>query len=199
MENMKRAVIIAAVIEVVAKHGFHGASMSMIANCAGVAAGTAYLHFESKDHLMREAYKELEQRWLSAVMNEYPSQRSVRQRFSHLADRLIRHCMLFPAELLFVDQFLSSPYRRSACADDVLPGVGLRSVVRLFREGMENRTLKKMPQAMLLALACGPAIQVLRAHTAGSVHLNDARISETVKACWDSVSLQEATHIEIHQ
>ncbi len=42
MKNSKRAALIESVIQVVAKHGFHGASICMISGDAGVAAGTIY-------------------------------------------------------------------------------------------------------------------------------------------------------------
>ena len=41
------AAIRAALRRLVARHGFHGASMSAVAREAGVAAGTAYVHYES--------------------------------------------------------------------------------------------------------------------------------------------------------
>ena len=62
METAKRTALIQSTVQVVADCGFHGASMSLIADAAGVAAGTAYVHFESKDQLMLESYRVLERR-----------------------------------------------------------------------------------------------------------------------------------------
>jgi len=188
MNTTKQAALIESVIQVVAKHGFHGASISMIAGGAGVAAGTIYVHFESKDHLMLETYRELEQRCLAAVMKGYPSQGSIRQCFSHLVYGLIRHFMLFPEEFLFADQFLSSPYRK-AVSPHYLPDTELSGILQFFREGTEKQLFKEMPPTMLLALACGPLIQVVRANAAGFLYLDDDRISRTVEASWEAVSL----------
>jgi len=49
METAKRSALIQAAVQVVANCGFHGASVSLIANHAGVASGTVYVHFESKN------------------------------------------------------------------------------------------------------------------------------------------------------
>jgi AcrR family transcriptional regulator len=57
----KRAEIIRAALELIAEHGFHGAPMAMIAEKAGVAAGTIYRYFESKDILITELHRELEE------------------------------------------------------------------------------------------------------------------------------------------
>ncbi len=58
----KRSEIIRAAIELIAQHGYHGAPMAMIAERAGVGAGTIYRYFENKDVLIAELYRELEER-----------------------------------------------------------------------------------------------------------------------------------------
>ena len=198
MNTSKRSALIKASVEVVANCGFHGASMNLIAGVAGVAAGTVYVHFESKDHLMLETYRELERRCIAAVMKGYPPQGTIRQRFSHLAHGLIRHFMLFPEEFLFADQLLSSPYRKSV-SPHYLPDTELSGILQFFREGSEKQLFKEMPPAMLLALACGPLIQVVRANAAGFLYLDDDRISRTVEACWDAVSLQKVSYLRRRQ
>jgi AcrR family transcriptional regulator len=188
--STKRDSILNEAVHLVAEHGFHGVSVGMIADRAEVGTGTIYLYFESKDHLMLETYRELERRCLAAVVKDYPLQGTTRQRFSHLAHGLIRHFMLFPEEFLFADQFLSSPYRKSA-SPHYLPDTELSGILQFFREGTEKQLFKKMPPAMLLALASGPLIQMVRANAAGYLYLDDDRISQTVEACWDVICRRE--------
>ncbi len=194
----KRAAIINSTVRVVAEQGFHGASISTIADRASVATGTVYIHFESKDDLMLETYRELERRCLAAVKKDYPPQGSIRQRFAHLAHALIRHFMLFPEEFLFGDQFLSSPYRKWV-SPHYLPDTELPGILHFFRDGTEKQLFKEMPPAMLLALACGPLVQVVRANAAGFLYLDDDRISRTVEACWEAVSLQKVPYLLMRQ
>jgi len=191
--NKKHTDIINSTVSVVAKHGFHGASTSMIAGHAGVAAGSIYLYFESKDHLILEAFQELGRRCFMAVMKGYPLKISIRQRFFHLGQALMRHWTLFPEEFLFIDQFLSSPYRKSA-SPNILFNTEF-GIMQLFLEGMEKQLFKEMPPAMLIALALGPAIQVIRASIAGILYLDDDRISVAVQACWEAVSLQKTANV----
>lgn len=198
MNTAERAALIESTVQVVADCGFHGGSMSLIAGRAEVAAGTAYVLFESKDHLLLETYRVLERRCLAAVMEDYPLQGTVRQRFSHLAYGLICHFMLFPQAFLFADQFLSSPYRK-VVAPHYLPDTELNGILQFFREGTKKSLFKEMPPAMLLALACGPLIQVIRAHAAGFLYLDDDRISRTVEACWETVSLQKMSSLRRRQ
>lgn len=187
MDNAKRRALIESAVQVVANRGFHGAPIGLIAEVAKVAIGTVYLHFESKDHLMLEAYREVERRCLAAVMKNYPAQEGGRQRFCHLTQGLMRYFKLFPEEFFFVDQFLSSPYRKEV-SPRYLPDSEAGRILQFFREGVEEGLFKAMPLAMLLALACGPLIQVVRAHAVGHLYLDEERIARTVDSCWGAIA-----------
>jgi hypothetical protein len=106
--------------------------------------------------------------------------------------------MLFPDEFLFADQFLSSPYRK-VVSPHYLPDTELSAILQFFREGTEQQLFKEMPPAMLLALVCGPLIQVIRANAAGFLYLDDARISQTVEACWEAVSVLKVQYVRRRQ
>lgn len=54
----KRELILYTALEVFATHGYHGASVSMIANHAGIAKGLIYNYFESKEVLLKEIIRE---------------------------------------------------------------------------------------------------------------------------------------------
>jgi AcrR family transcriptional regulator len=48
----KKKAIFESTLELVRENGFHGTPMSLVAKKAGVAAGTIYHYFESKDALI---------------------------------------------------------------------------------------------------------------------------------------------------
>lgn len=49
----KRELILETALEVFATHGYHGASISTIANHAGIAKGLIYNYFDSKEELLK--------------------------------------------------------------------------------------------------------------------------------------------------
>jgi TetR/AcrR family transcriptional regulator, fatty acid metabolism regulator protein len=57
-ENDKRARILDAAVRVFAEHGFFGATVAGIARAAGVADGTIYLYFKSKDDVLLRLFDE---------------------------------------------------------------------------------------------------------------------------------------------
>lgn len=52
----KEIAIYEGALELVAKYGFHGTSMSLLTKEANVSTGTVYHYFSSKDDLMKKMY-----------------------------------------------------------------------------------------------------------------------------------------------
>ena len=92
----KREEIMRAALELIAEHGFHGAPMAMIADRAGVGAGTIYRYFESKDVLITEMYRELEGKLLAYLRQGYSAADPIRERFLHVGHELLRYFIANP-------------------------------------------------------------------------------------------------------
>jgi TetR/AcrR family fatty acid metabolism transcriptional regulator len=65
----KRERILRAAVKVFAKNGFHATRVSEVAKAAGVADGTIYLYFKSKDELLVSLFEDRVERLL-AFMRE---------------------------------------------------------------------------------------------------------------------------------
>jgi TetR/AcrR family transcriptional regulator, fatty acid metabolism regulator protein len=68
----KRERILDAAVRVFARKGFHATRVSEVAKAAGVADGTIYLYFESKDHLLMSLYEHRVERLLAYLDTELP-------------------------------------------------------------------------------------------------------------------------------
>ena len=80
-ENDRAAAVRAALRLLVAERGFHGASMGAIAREAGVATGTAYTPYESKDALVLAAYVETKGHLAAATINTVDQRAPAAERF----------------------------------------------------------------------------------------------------------------------
>ncbi len=184
----KREEIVRAALELIAEHGFHGAPMAMIAERAGVGAGTIYRYFENKDVLIAELYRELENRLYPAVMEGYAWERPVRERFIHLGKALLRYFIENPIDFRYIEQFHNSPYGVAVRRGKILGERGDRDVYRaLFEDGVSQQVMKDLPLSILFALAFGPLLSVTRDHILGFVPLNETLIVQIVEACWDGL------------
>jgi AcrR family transcriptional regulator len=184
----KREDIVRAALELIAEHGFHGAPMAMIAERAGVGAGTIYRYFENKDVLITKLYRELEDRIYPVVMEGYEWESPIRQRFLHLGKSLLRYFMGNPLDFRYIEQFHNSPYGAAVRRGKILGERGDRHVYReLFEDGVSQQVIKDLPLAVLFALAFGPLLAVARDHILGFISLDETLIAGTVDACWDGL------------
>lgn len=184
----KRDEIVRAALELIAEHGFHGAPMAMIADRAGVGAGTIYRYFENKDVLITELYREVEERMLPVIMEGYAPEEPIRERFFHLTTALLRYFIENPLEFRYVEQFHNSPYGVEFRRERILGKMEERFVYReLFEDGVALQMVKELPLPVLFALAFGPILAVARDHILGFIVLDDLLIARTIEACWDAV------------
>jgi AcrR family transcriptional regulator len=183
----KREAVMQAAMELVGERGFHGAPMAMVAERAGVAAGTIYRFFDGKEALIKEIYRSLEREILAAVTTDYPAALPVRGRFLHIGRTLVRFFIDSPLQFRFLEQFNNSPYG-VACRREKVFGKRDRNIVgELFEEARNQRLVKDLPPPILFALAFGPLLDICRDHILEFIRLDDRLITRTVEACWDAV------------
>jgi len=177
-----------AALDLVAERGFHGASMLMVAERAGVAAGNIYVYFESKDELIAETYRDLEMRFFRAVNRGYRPGDPVRARFLHLAKNLLDCCLSFPVELKFLEQFHAIPY-----------GFPLRCQIRLgdkkndlandlFLEAVEQQLVRNLPPSVLFDLSFGFLFIMARHHHSGSICIDQEQVCQIVERAWSGIA-----------
>jgi AcrR family transcriptional regulator len=79
----RREDVLDAALGLFAERGFHGTAMPDIAAEAGVAAGTIYRHFASKEALVNELFRRCK-RALAAALATVPDAGTLEERFHHL-------------------------------------------------------------------------------------------------------------------
>ena len=187
-DSDKRGEIIQAALELIAEHGFHGAPMAMIADKAGVGAGTIYRYFENKDVLITELYRKLEEKIMAALQEGYSVGKPLRERFLHLGTALLRYFIAHPLYFRYMEQYYNSPYGASMRRDKLLGKSDNRYIFKdLFEQGISQQVLKDLPILVLFALAFGPMFALARDHILGFDILDDTLIVQSIEACWDGI------------
>ncbi len=84
----KRDAILNATARALAEHGL-GASTSTIAKLAGVAEGTIFTYFDTKDVLLNELYLQLKAGLREKLMSQFPASADAQARVRHAWDRYL--------------------------------------------------------------------------------------------------------------
>ena len=184
----KRNEVIQAALNLIVEHGFHGASMAMIAEKADVGAGTIYHYFENKDALINEVYQELEKKIIAVLEEGYSISKPIRERFIYIGTTLLKYFISNPVHFRYMEQYHNSPYGVSLRKDRVLSELDEHNIVKdILKEGISQQVIKDLPLNVLFALTFGPLIAVTRDNILGFMELNDNLIEKIVEACWDAL------------
>src|SRR5260370_36667354 len=92
----KRNAILAAAIELIAGQGL-SIPTSKIAQVAGVAEGTLFTYFETKERLLNDLYLELKHEEREEMSPVYPFQASLKKRALHCWDTNVDFGVILPA------------------------------------------------------------------------------------------------------
>src|SRR5258707_10352338 len=85
----KRNAILDAATRVFAERGLSAAPTSEISKRAGVAEGTLFTYFETKDALINALYRSIKLELADAMMSGFPRKKNVRTRLRHVWDRYV--------------------------------------------------------------------------------------------------------------
>jgi AcrR family transcriptional regulator len=186
----KRSEIVSAAKALIAEQGFHGAPMALIAERAGVGAGTIYRYFENRDVLIMEIHREIYESFTSFLMGSYRSDRPIRERYFHIGSVMIAYYVNNPLDFRYSEQFHNSPYGVEYRRKKLFDNKGDYDFYRdLYEAGREQQIIKDVPMATFFNLAFGPIFWALRDHATGFVTLTDELSKIIVSACWDSIKL----------
>lgn len=84
----KRSALLESATQAVAEQGVLATTAS-IARGAGVAEGTLFTYFESKEALFQELYLHLKRSLAEVIMPDYPAEADYRQRMEHVFQRYV--------------------------------------------------------------------------------------------------------------
>lgn len=180
----RAAAVRGALVRLVARQGFHGASMSAIAKEAGVATGTAYVHYPSKDELVVASYVEVKQELGAAAAADVAPTDPPEERFRRLWFGMHEHLRADPDRARFLQQVDTSPYADEAHArslateeDQLLAAASAPDIAEM---------LAPLPLVVLYDLGFGPVVRLV----ASELQLDRDDLEQLCRACWRAIVAQ---------
>ena len=150
----KRTAILEAATEVVAILGV-SAPTAKIAKGAGVAEGTLFTYFASKDELLNRLYLELKMNLRDAVVTGYPAGKSLCDRSRHFWDRYIGWGSAHPLKRRAMRQLAVSD--RITEETKKLVGGAFGEINDMMRECAAGGAMSRQPPSFVAAVMCAIA------------------------------------------
>jgi len=179
-----------AALECLIERGFYGTAMPLIAEKAGVAAGTIYHYFDSKEALVNALYRSWKTVVAQRVFTKFPQDAPVREQFRVMWNEMIAFAMEQPTAFAFIELHNHASYldAESLAVDRNLKDFA-RGVVQLAQaQGL----LKPLDASVLMELVFGAFVGMMRAHSEQRIQLPEDVLARAEEACWDAIAIHAA-------
>lgn len=183
----KKEAILKSTLKLIKDNGFHGTPISMIAKHAGVASGTIYHYFLSKDEIIMELNRKIKAEMVNAMFTDGGTKKEYKQQFFDGWIGLCKYFINNPDALFFHEQFNSSPYAKIAVIKN---GKGTISKFNeFFQLGMDKGYLKKMEYLLIASAVFGCITATAKYHVTGRFGFKDNDLCKIANIIWDGIKL----------
>jgi AcrR family transcriptional regulator len=184
----KKELILKTTLKLVNEHGFYHLNMKQLAVEAGISVGTTYLYFDSKEKLINELYKNIIKEFNDKVLSAYQKERSFKNNFFEMMGAAIDHYIHNSDCFSFIEQYTYSPFLFKETQEENL--AILEPIQKIIKEAKKSNELKDLPDTLLIALAYGPIVSMMKLFIAGKTDLKKKTTKEQLlDACWLSISI----------
>jgi AcrR family transcriptional regulator len=127
----KRNAILDAATRVFAERGLTAAPTSEISKQAGVAEGTLFTYFNTKDDLVNALYREIKLELADAMMSGFPRKKSVRTRLQHVWESYLNWGVMNPEQRRVLSQLqVSGMLSKQSLEAGSAPFVEMQDMIR---------------------------------------------------------------------
>jgi AcrR family transcriptional regulator len=165
--NEKIQKIFKATFELIAELGIHNTPMSAIIKRSGVAAGTIYHYFESKESLINALYISLKKDLIGNIMKDYNPQSSYRDRFFSIWKNYYNYLVENPNILSFIEQCSNTPLIREETKQEA--DTIASPLIDFLTFGVENGILKQDSIPLIISLINGSVVSIAKLHISGQL------------------------------
>lgn len=182
-KSSKKKAIFDSTLDLVKDLGFHGTTMSLVSKNAGVAAGTIYHYFESKDQLICELYAYNRHRLVEIVDEAVVEDQTCQKNFFSIWRKLYQFYTDNTNVLIFFEQFVNSPYNQNKNHKHFQG-----QLYNFFSEGSEKGCMKSVKPEILVVLTMSSIAATAKLNRFGNIPLSDNDLSHIVEVLWDGIA-----------
>src|ERR1700732_1612937 len=153
----KRNAILDAATRLFAERGLTAAPTSEISKQAGIAEGTLFTYFKTKDELVNALYRELKLELADAIMSDFPRKKNVGTRLRHVWDRYVNWGIANPRQRKVLAQLTVSDVLTNESRDaGSAPFVEFQYMIR---DAIERRVFRNDVPVELISKSLGALVE----------------------------------------
>jgi AcrR family transcriptional regulator len=179
----KRKAILDAALRVFEERGIANSPTSAISKAAGVAEGSLFTYFKTKNDLMNELYLELRMEF-SRYLTDFPHGKDPRTRLRYVWDKYLELAATHPERLKVLAQLRASG---KLFKENEPPAFAILEVLNAAREVASRSNLQGAPPdflVLMLRAQIEATVEYIQAHPAAAAECRELGF----KMVWNSLS-----------
>jgi len=177
----KRDLIINAALRLFVENGFHGTATSKIAQEAGVANGTLFQYFKTKDELIISLYIHFKGELSDYIAKNTVDNKGIKEKIKTQVLSSLFWALDHPAKFRFIEQFQTSPYLGQIGQDEI--NKQIEPHLALIQTAIKQGVIKKLPPDLVYTLMIHQVFGLY--HFLHSKKLTKAKQQETIETTFD--------------
>ena len=182
----KRAAILDAAVALFGRQGFHGTNVPEIASLAGVATGSIYRYFPTKEALVNEAYRERKQAMLDAMLAAAGAGGDLESRFRRTWRALVVFAVAHSDDFRFFELHHHESYLDAASR--ALGARLMQAAVGFMREIAEAFRVDAPSPEVMVSLVWGALVGLMKSADQEFIRLDPRLVDAAGQVLWHAVS-----------
>jgi len=146
----KREAILKTALALFTERGFYGTPTAMISKEAGVATGTLFFYFPTKEDLIDTLYRQIKAAAAAALKNGVDREPDVEAKIKKVGENALTWALSHPDEFRFMEQFAHSPFVSTTAHDEGMSH--FLFLEELMQEGIRTGALRECDTWLLCSV-----------------------------------------------
>ncbi len=184
----KKDKILEVMLRLIKEQGIQATPMAQVAKEAGVAAGTIYHHFASKEQLVNELYLRVKKEFSDLLASKLSVELGYKEKFWVLWKSLYYYYTQNPLAFNFSAQLGHSPM----ISDDIKNRAKqyYQPIIDFFAEGTRLGILKPMDSNLIGELVYGSVASTVQLYFEGKTNITLEILEQAIEYSWDGISIK---------
>lgn len=182
----KRDAILDAALSCFVAQGFHGTAVPEVARKAGVATGTIYHYFPSKEALVNALYRKWKEAAGRQIFTAYPPLAPVREQFHAVWQSMLEFARAYPQAFAFLELH---HHRSYLDAESLAMEHRLKDfAAAMLTQAQARGEVKAGSTTLLMEMVFGAFNGMMAAHWDGRIELSDEVSAVAERSGWDIIA-----------
>jgi len=146
----KREAILKTALSLFTERGFYGTPTAMISREAGVATGTLFFYFATKEELIDTLYRQIKAEAAAALKNGVDREPGIEEKIHKVGANALAWALSHPNEFRFMEQFAHSPFVSTTAHEEGMSH--FLFLEELMQEGIRTGALRECDTWLLCSV-----------------------------------------------